>query len=75
MAALCVWIGRLLTRCSGPLENSQPLSGAGEMLDLRRHAAAAPQRRAVVCGNESLTYGELEALANRIAAVLRSRAL
>ena len=45
------------------------------MLDLRRHAAAAPQRRAVVCGNESLTYGELEALANRIAAVLRSRAL
>lgn len=45
------------------------------MLDLRRHAADAPQRRAVVCGNETLTYAELEALANRIAAVLRSRGL
>ena len=50
-------------------------SGMGEMLDLRRHAAAAPQRCAVVCGNKSLSYGELEALANRIAAVLRKRGL
>ena len=46
-----------------------------DTLDLRCHAAAAPQRRAVVCGSESLTYGELEALANRIAALLRGRGL
>ena len=39
--------------------------------DLRRHANAAPQRVAIACGEERLTYGELEALANRIAAVLR----
>jgi long-chain acyl-CoA synthetase len=47
----------------------------GEFLDLRRHAAAAPLRRAIVCGGESLTYGGLEALANRIATVLRDRGL
>ncbi|MGH6960002.1 MAG: AMP-binding protein, partial [Dongiaceae bacterium] len=39
--------------------------------DLRRHAAAAPERTAIVCGPERLSYGELEALANRIAAVFR----
>ena len=55
-------------RSAAPAER---LSGVDEMLDLRRHAAAAPQRRAVVCGKQSLTYGELEALANRIAATLR----
>lgn len=44
-----------------------------EILDLRRHAAAAPQRRAIVCGGVSLNYGELEALSNRIAALLRLR--
>lgn len=46
-----------------------------EVLDLRRHAAAAPERCALVCGDERLSYGELEALANRIAAVLRARGL
>ena len=46
-----------------------------EVLDLRRHAAAAPERCALVCGDERLSYGELEALANRLAAVLRARGL
>ena len=39
--------------------------------DLRRHASEAPERIAIVCGNERLSYGALEALANRIAAVWR----
>ena len=43
--------------------------------DLRLHAAAAPQRTAIVCGAERMTYGELEAMANRIAAVLRGLGL
>ena len=47
----------------------------GETLDLRRHAATEPLRRAVVCGSESLTYGELDALANRIVALLRGSGL
>lgn len=46
-----------------------------EVLDLRRHAAAAPGRCAIACGDERLGYGELEALANRLAAVLRARGL
>ena len=46
-----------------------------EVLDLRRHAAAAPQRRAVVCASGRLSYGELETMANRIAALLRERGL
>ena len=45
---------------------------AGDALhDLRLHAHAAPQRVAIACGGERLTYGELEALANRTAAVFR----
>lgn len=40
--------------------------------DLRRHAAATPDRIAIVCGDECMSYGALEALANRIAAVWRS---
>lgn len=47
------------------------LTDAPEIWDLRRHAATAPQRTALVCGDERLSYGELEALANRIAAVFR----
>jgi fatty-acyl-CoA synthase len=43
--------------------------------DLRLHAAAAPDRVAIACGDERLSYGELEALANRLAAVLRARGL
>ena len=47
-----------------------PAAGA-EVWDLRLHAAAAPQRIAIACGDERLSYAELEALANRIAAVFR----
>ena len=43
--------------------------------DIRLHAAAAPQRTAVVCGDERLSYGQLEALANRLAAVFRGLGL
>ncbi len=43
--------------------------------DLRRHAAAAPQRCALAFGDRRVSYGELEALANRLAAVLRARGL
>jgi long-chain acyl-CoA synthetase len=39
--------------------------------DLRRHAAADPQRCAIACGGERFSYGALEAMANRIAAVWR----
>jgi long-chain acyl-CoA synthetase len=46
-----------------------------EVMDLRRHAAATPERCALVCGDERLSYGELEALANRLAAGLRARGL
>ena len=45
------------------------------MLDLRYHAAAAPERAAIVCGALRLSYGELESLANRLADVLRARGL
>jgi fatty-acyl-CoA synthase len=40
--------------------------------DLHSHAAAAPDRIAIVCGDERLGRGELEALAIRLAALLRS---
>src|SRR3954465_632039 len=42
---------------------------------LGRHAIAAPDHPPLVCGSERLTYAELEALANRIAGVLRSLGL
>ncbi|HSW16943.1 MAG TPA: AMP-binding protein [Ramlibacter sp.] len=45
------------------------------MHDLRRHAQAAPDRTAIVCGTQRMTYGELEALANRMAAVLRAQGM
>jgi fatty-acyl-CoA synthase len=47
------------------------------MLDLRLHARAAPGRTAIVCDgahdarDARLSYGELEALANRLAGVFR----
>jgi fatty-acyl-CoA synthase len=44
---------------------------ATPVLDLRQHAGAAPGRVAIVCGDRRLHYGELEALANRCAAVFR----
>ena len=43
--------------------------------DPRRHALAAPERAAIVCGGETLRYAELEALANRFAGVLRGLGL
>ncbi len=45
------------------------------MMDLRLHAARAPRHPAVVCGARRLDYGELESLANRLAAVWRRRGL
>lgn len=42
-----------------------------QVWDLRLHAAVAPLRDAIVCGDERLSYGELEALANRFAALFR----
>jgi fatty-acyl-CoA synthase len=41
-------------------------------LELRRHAATSPSRPAVVRGGETLSYGELDALADRLANVFRS---
>jgi fatty-acyl-CoA synthase len=46
-----------------------------QILDLRTHATAAPHRVAIACGDERLTYDELESLSNRLASVLRSRGL
>lgn len=43
--------------------------------DLRRQATLAPDRAAIVCGDERLSYGELEALANRCAALFREAGL
>src|SRR4030095_15054176 len=48
---------------------------AGEARDLRRNAVATPHRPAIICGAERLTYAELEALANRMAASLRGLGL
>ncbi|MBT2301911.1 AMP-binding protein [Variovorax paradoxus] len=45
------------------------------MHDLRRHAQAAPDRTAIICGTLRMSYGELEALANRLAGVLRAQGL
>ncbi len=43
--------------------------------DLRRHATLTPSHPAIVCGDRRLDYAELEALANRLANVLRSLGL
>lgn len=48
---------------------------ASLMQDLRIHANATPDRIAVVCGDVRLTYGELEAQANRIAHVFQQQGL
>jgi len=44
---------------------------AEAVFDLRRHATAAPERAAVVCDGSRTSYAELEAWANRLAAVWR----
>lgn len=46
-------------------------SDSAPVLDLRLHARKAPGRPAIVCGDVQLSYGELEALANRCAGVFR----
>ena len=48
---------------------------SGQRRDLRLHARSAPSHPAIVCGDERLTYAELEALANRIANVFRTLGL
>lgn len=45
------------------------------VLDPRLHASSAPDRVAVVCADERLTYGELESLTNRMAALFRAAGL
>jgi fatty-acyl-CoA synthase len=47
----------------------------GVTRDLRTHARATPDRAAIVCGSETWTYAALEALSNRLAAVLRELGL
>lgn len=46
-----------------------------DFLDLRQHARAAPERPAIVCGGETLSYSALETLANRMADALRGLGL
>jgi long-chain acyl-CoA synthetase len=48
---------------------------ADEALDLRVHAGRSPEATAVVCGAQRLNYRDLEALANRLAAVIRGAGL
>ena len=50
-------------------------STSPQVLDLRLHAGVAPERPAIVCGDVRLSYGELEALANRFAEVFRQLGL
>src|SRR5262249_20646575 len=53
---------------------ADPMSD-GVTRDLRTHARATPDRAAIVCGSETWTYAALEALSNRLAAVLRDLGL
>lgn len=46
-----------------------------DVQDLRRHAGATPGHCAVACGMRRLSYGELESLANRLAATWRRMGL
>jgi acyl-CoA synthetase (AMP-forming)/AMP-acid ligase II len=48
---------------------------APAVMDIRTHAASHPDRTAIVCGERRLSYAELEALANRLADVLRGQGL
>jgi long-chain acyl-CoA synthetase len=45
------------------------------VMDIRRHAAASPDRLAIACGERRLSFAQLEALSNRLASVLRSLGL
>lgn len=46
-----------------------------DVQDLRLHAGRSPDALAVVCADRRLRYAELEALANRLAAVIRASGL
>ncbi|MFH8342789.1 amino acid adenylation domain-containing protein [Streptomyces sp. AM6-12] len=48
-------------------DTAEPVRGADVVAAVARHAETAPAATAVVCGDESLTFGELEARANRLA--------
>ena len=48
---------------------------APAVMDIRIHATTAPDRTAIVCGDRRLSYAGLEALANRLASVLRALGL
>jgi len=45
---------------------------SSKVWDLRQHAQKSPSQLAVSCGDVHYTYGELETLANQIAALFRS---
>lgn len=69
-------VGARDARKAWPAAQGLNMCPAGnEVDDLRRHARDDPDRPAVACGDHRLSYGELEALANCIAAVLRARGL
>ncbi|MEV0484443.1 amino acid adenylation domain-containing protein [Streptomyces sp. NPDC050508] len=59
-----------LTRWNGPALAVPPLSIPAAF---ERHARATPDATALVTGDEQLTYGELDARANRLAHLLRER--
>ncbi len=54
-----------------------PPAGASDTtaFDIRHHAARTPDRTAIVCGAQTMSYAELEALANRLASVFRGLGL
>jgi long-chain acyl-CoA synthetase len=54
---------------------SPPATATEPLWDPRQHALAAPTRAAIVCAGQTLSYAELEALANRVAGVLRALGL
>jgi fatty-acyl-CoA synthase len=54
--------------------NSKPHQ-PDKVWNLRQHAQQSPQRVVVSCDDKSLTYGELESLANKMARYFRSRGL
>jgi len=52
-----------------------PADGLAVHQHIARHAAARPDAIAVICGDQTLRYGELLARADRLAAVLHARGI